>query len=98
LRASATFHDGKPLTLADVIASVARVRDPKTGSPFASRFAIVERVEPDADHAVRFTMSAPSASFLAQLATLAIVPAGDDTLAQQPDGTGPFRFKEWHAE
>ncbi len=95
LHASATFHDGKPLTSADVIASVARVRDPKTGSPFASRFAMVQRVEPDGDHAVRFMLSAPSASFLAQLATLAIVPAGDDTLARQPDGTGPFRFKQW---
>jgi peptide/nickel transport system substrate-binding protein len=95
LRANARFHDGKPLTPADVIASVARVRDPRTGSPYASRFAVVARVEADGDHAVTVALSAPSASFLAQLASLAIVPAGDTNLAKQPDGTGPFRFKEW---
>jgi len=95
LRLNAKFHDGKPLTPADVIASVARVRDPKTGSPYASRFAAVATVEPAGDHAVKFVLSAPSASFLTELAGLAIVPAGDANLARQPDGTGPFRFKEW---
>jgi peptide/nickel transport system substrate-binding protein len=95
LRANATFHDGRKLAAADVIASVARVRDPKTGSPFASRFAAVDRVEPDGDNAVRFVLSMSSASFLAQLATLAIVPAAAGDLAKLPDGTGPFRFKEW---
>jgi peptide/nickel transport system substrate-binding protein len=95
LRANATFHDGKKLGPADVVASVARVRDPKTGSPFASRFAIVDRVEADGDSNVRFVLSAASASFLAQLAALAIIPSGNGDLAKQPDGTGPFRFKEW---
>jgi len=95
LRPNATFHDGKALTPMDVIASVARVRDPKTGSPFASRFAMVSQLVPDGDNGVRFVLTTPSASFLAQLASLAIVPAGDTDLAKQPDGTGPFRFKEW---
>jgi peptide/nickel transport system substrate-binding protein len=95
LRTGATFHDGKKLAAADVIASVARVRDTKTGSPFASRFAMVDRVETDGDRGVRFVLSMPSASFLAQLATLAIVPEGASDLAKQPDGTGAFRFKEW---
>jgi peptide/nickel transport system substrate-binding protein len=95
LRTGAAFHDGKALSPADVVASVARVRDPKTGSPFASRFAMVDRVEPDGDYGVRFVLSTPSASFLAELAALAIVPAGATDLAKQPDGTGPFRFKEW---
>ena len=95
LRPNATFHDGNALTPMDVIASVARVRDPKTGSPFASRFAMVSQLVPDGDNGVRFVLTTPSASFLAQLASLAIVPAGDTDLAKRPDGTGPFRFKEW---
>ena len=95
LRPNAAFDDGKALTPMDVVASVARVRDPKTGSPFASRFAMVSQVTPDGDHGVRFVLTTPSASFLAQLAALAIVPAGATDLAKQPDGTGPFRFKEW---
>ena len=95
LRAGVTFHDGQVLSPADVIASMGRVRDPKTGSPFASRLAMVDRVGPDGHQGVRFVLSTPSASFLAELATLAIVPVGAADLAKQPDGTGPFRFKEW---
>jgi peptide/nickel transport system substrate-binding protein len=94
LRGNATFHDGQKLAPTDVIASVARLRDPKTASPFASRFAMVDRVEVDGDD-VRFVLSTPSAAFLAQLASLAIVPANAGDLAKQPDGTGPFRFSEW---
>ncbi|HEY7575978.1 MAG TPA: ABC transporter substrate-binding protein [Acetobacteraceae bacterium] len=94
LRGNASFHDGRRLSAADVIASVARLRDPKTGSPFASRFAMVDRVESAGDE-VRFVLSTPSASFLAQLASLAIVPTNAGDLTKQPDGTGPFRFTEW---
>ncbi|HUN39526.1 MAG TPA: ABC transporter substrate-binding protein, partial [Acetobacteraceae bacterium] len=87
LRAGAKFDDGRAVTPADVMASVARVRDPKIGSPFASRFAMVTQVAPDGDHGVRFVLSASSASLLVQLASLAIVPAGATDLGKQPDGT-----------
>lgn len=95
LRAGAAFHDGDKVTPAAVVASVARVRDPKIGSPFASRFAMLDQVDPDGADAVRFQLKTPSASFLAQLAALAIVPDGAKDLAHRPDGTGPFRFHEW---
>ncbi len=101
LRAHARFHDGSPVTPADVVASVARVRDPKTGSPFASRFGMLQTTEPDGADGVRFVLASPSAPFLTQLATLAIVPAaaasGGLDLARHPDGTGPFAFREWIA-
>lgn len=95
LRTNATFHDGRKLSPDDVVASVGRVRDAKIGSPFGSRFTMVDRVESDGDHSVRFVLLTPSASFLAQLATLAIVPVDNGDIAKRPDGTGPFRFKEW---
>lgn len=99
LRDGARFHDGTPVTPADVIASLARVRDPKTGSPFASRFGMVANAEADGANGVRLTLSAPSAPLLAQLATLAIVPSaatsGKIDLSRNPDGTGPFKFHEW---
>ena len=95
LRPGATFHDGKALTPQDVIASLARVRDPKTGSPFASRFGMVASAEAAGTEGVRIVLATPSASFLAQLAALAIVPEGAADLAKHPDGTGPFRFREW---
>ena len=96
LRDGALFHNGRAVTPADVVASVARVRDPKTGSPYISRFAGVTAVEADGDQAVRFSLEQPSSPFLAQLAALAIVPPeAMAELARRPVGTGPFRFREW---
>jgi peptide/nickel transport system substrate-binding protein len=96
LRPGAAFHNGRPVAPADVIASVQRVRDPKTGSPYASRFVSVAAVEPDGDNAVRFTLEQPSAPFLSQLAALVIIPQEEEAgLARKPVGTGPFRFREW---
>jgi peptide/nickel transport system substrate-binding protein len=96
LRPGAAFHNGRALTAADVVASIARVRDPKTGSPYASRFVSVASVEPDGDSAVRVTLEQPSAPFLAQLAALAIIPPeAISDIARRPVGTGPFRFREW---
>src|ERR1700722_5106330 len=53
LRPGVEFHNGRALTPADVVASAARVRDPKTGSPYASRFTSVTNVEPEGGAAVR---------------------------------------------
>src|SRR5579884_1270494 len=41
LRADARFHDGTPVTAADVKATIDRVRAPGSGSPFAGILAVV---------------------------------------------------------
>ncbi len=96
LRPNATFQNGRAMTPQDVIASIARVRDPKTGSPYASRFAAIASVAATGAHGVRITLKQPSAPLLTQLAALAIVPPeAVATLQRKPVGTGPFAFREW---
>jgi peptide/nickel transport system substrate-binding protein len=96
LRAGARFHNGRALSAQDVIANIERVRDPGTGSPLASRVAGIARMEAVGEQALRITLSAPSAPFLSQLATINIAaPEAMAELGRKPVGTGPFRFKEW---
>jgi peptide/nickel transport system substrate-binding protein len=96
LRAGAVFHNGRAVQPADIVANLDRVRDAKTASPLASRLAGVKAVEAVGASGVRMTLAAPSAPFLSQLATIAIVaPEAAGELGRKPVGTGPFRFKEW---
>jgi peptide/nickel transport system substrate-binding protein len=96
LRENAVFHDGRAVTPQDVIRNIERVRDPKTGSPYASRFTGIKTMAANGPHGLTLTLDAPSAPFLVQLASLAIVaPEAFAELGRKPDGTGPFRLKEW---
>jgi peptide/nickel transport system substrate-binding protein len=96
LRDNATFHNGRAMTPDDVVKNIDRVRDPKTASPYASRFAGIARMEATGPHALAITLSAPSAPFLVQLASLAIAaPEAMGELGRKPVGTGPFRLTQW---
>lgn len=114
LRRGVTFHNGAPLTSADVLWSWQRYMDPQTQWLCTNEFNgnsthgfKVEAVEaPDAETVV-FRLNKPNAVFLASLARnqcgqTAII--AKDSLAadgswKAPIGTGPFRFAEWrHGE
>ncbi|OJY70575.1 MAG: ABC transporter substrate-binding protein [Rhodospirillales bacterium 70-18] len=99
LQPGVRFHDGAPMEAADVIASFHRVMDKAIGSPLASRLATVTTMAAPDAHTVVLTLSEPTAPLLSALAGIAIVPRGmeanKDALQKQPDGTGPFMFKEW---
>ena len=94
LRAGAAFHNGRALTPADVVASVARVRDPKTGSPYASRFAAVSKVEADGRRracASRST-SPPRRSWRSSPRWRSCRRRRRPNSRRQPVGTGPFKL------
>ena len=98
LRAGAKFHNGRALTPQDVIANIERVRDPKTGSPFGSRFTGIKAMEATGSDEVKITLDAPSAPFLVAASHLpSSRPKRRPDLGRKPDGTGPFRFSRMGA-
>lgn len=92
----AQFHDGSPVTSADVIFSFERIADPEMGSLLAGFTSIVEDITAIDDHTVEFTFQFPTTLALQRLALPAImsrdvVETSDErSLAEGPVGTGPF--------
>jgi peptide/nickel transport system substrate-binding protein len=105
LREGVVFSDGTPVTADDVIASIARVRDPEVAGPLAWMYdgpeAVVEKTD---EKTITIKLATPSALFRYVVATTAghIIPAaaieefGLDLL-RNPRGTGPYQFESWDA-
>jgi peptide/nickel transport system substrate-binding protein len=101
LRKDAVFHDGKPLTSADVAYTFRSILDPATGSPKRAGFQIVRNIETPDPYTVVFRLKKPFAPFLAQ-AVEPIIPAradaSDKPFGRHPVGTGPFRFVRFRTD
>lgn len=110
LREGVTFHDGTPLNAEAVKYNFDRMLDENhpqhdTGPfPLAFFFSAVEEVEVVDDLTVKFTLNAPYAPFLSNLAyptglivsPTAVQENGAD-FGRNPVGTGPFKFAEWES-
>jgi len=96
LKPGVTFHDGHPLTAADVVATYRSLLDPALASPHRGVMEQVTRVAAVDDLTVDFFLDHPFAPLLASL-TLGIVPAGYRGEAPPP-GTGPFRLVRWERD
>ncbi|UXZ95736.1 ABC transporter substrate-binding protein [Pseudomonas phytophila] len=96
LRKDVTFHNGKPLTPADVVFSLNRHKDPLTGSKVMPLMAQVSEVKASGPNEVQIRLSAANAELPSILAVshLLIVPEGT-TDFNQGIGTGPFKVKEF---
>ncbi|MDQ2786804.1 MAG: ABC transporter substrate-binding protein [Chloroflexota bacterium] len=108
LRSGVLFHDGTPLTSADVVATYNRMIFPPQGvvSLLKDRYSAVTKVEAVDPLTARFTLKQPSAIFLLILTdtTQAIyskktLDANNNDLrtVEVAPGTGPFMFKEYKA-
>ncbi|HZZ49718.1 MAG TPA: ABC transporter substrate-binding protein [Pseudonocardia sp.] len=92
----AVFHDGRPVTPADVLASYARVLDPRAAGRRGSQLlgeldlANSRAIDP---HTVELRLHNPVIELPARLAGtgMAIIPAGTRDFSS-PIGSGPFRF------
>jgi len=101
IREDAAWHDGRPLTIDDIIFTVAQIQDPSWKSQLLPAFEGVT-VERMGDAVLKFTLEKPFAPFLSKL-RFGILPKHiwKDVLPQnalmaeenlKPIGSGPFRF------
>jgi len=104
IRKDVKFHDGTPLTSADIKATYDKIIFPPQGVPSARKafFTMVESVEAPDDYTVVFNLKYPSGAFIPALATpfnwvyskKDLDTHGYDWHTQNVHGSGPFIFVE----
>jgi peptide/nickel transport system substrate-binding protein len=104
IRQGVRFHDGSPLTAADVKASYDKIVFPPEGvrSSRKTSYSAVERVEAPDPGSVVFRLKFPSAALLVNLASPWNVIYPKKYLDKDPNyfktnvvGSGPFKFKNY---
>lgn len=98
LQDKVAFHDGTPMTSAEVKFAFDRARAPTSTNAQKQIFAPIDTIEtPDATTVV-IKLKQPSGNFLYFLSwgdASIVSPKSAETNRATPVGTGPFRFKSW---
>lgn len=100
LREDVFFHNGEPFNAESVAFTFDRVMNYTAGA-YLDAVSGVEIID---DYTVRILTYEPYPALLGPLNLTSIIPAGyvtefgGDHFANNPVGTGPFRFKEWHRD
>jgi peptide/nickel transport system substrate-binding protein len=104
IRQDIKFHDGTPLTSADVVATFKKIIFPPKGIASARKtfFSMVDSVEAPDKYTVVFKLKYPSGAFIPALATpFNFIYSAKDLKEhgytwhqQHVNGTGPFKFKD----
>ena len=89
LRDGVLFHNGDPVTAADVVYSINRAANPETS--LVKGLETFKSVEATDEKTIVITLSEPDIEFLPALSAAYIIPEGSDP-ASEPIGTGPFKF------
>ncbi|MGH2651192.1 MAG: ABC transporter substrate-binding protein, partial [Actinomycetota bacterium] len=104
LRPGARFHNGDPVTSADVKFSIDRTYDPNAkGSMVRTVFTTIDRIDTPDALTVTFLTKQPDPLLPARLAFYGgqIMPkkyfeaVGADTFNRKPVGSGPVKFVDW---
>lgn len=98
LRQGVRFHDGSPMTSAEVAANVERYRTRIRGGMLGEPMRQLEAVETPDPRTLVLRLRAPYAPFLhlcSELWVLSPASPGWDATITRPIGTGPFTFGEW---
>lgn len=91
LRPGVRFHDGRPLTAVDVVASIERART-HPESDWTSYLMAIEGVHAIDPATVEVVTRRPYSLLLQKLAYILIVPADAPPRIERPIGTGPYRL------
>jgi peptide/nickel transport system substrate-binding protein len=90
LRQGVVFHDGRPLTAADVKYTYESILDPTNRSPRRAPLRALQSVDQLGPYEIRFRLSEPYAAFV-EHCTIGIVPNGSlNSGSKPPAGSGPF--------
>lgn len=102
LRSGVTFHDGTPLTSADVVATYEAILDPDIPASASATLGMVDSVEALDDLRVKFNLNAPYADLPtatahanARILSVAAVQGDMAALDTQVNGTGPFMLEDY---
>lgn len=98
LRTGVRFHDGTAFDAAAVKASLERVVDPAVNAPYARNLSDLAGVDAIDPMTVRIRLKQPSGAIMTALATepgMIVRPTQGQDVRRNPNGTGPFRFREW---
>lgn len=96
----AKFHNGQPVTAADVKASFTRILDQATGAAARANYASIASIDTPDDHTVVFNLSQPDVPLLTAMGSInaAIVPASEiaaGKIGTAAIGSGPFKLESW---
>ena len=86
LQPNVSFHDDKPLTAKDVVASLRRAKE-HPRSQVASYAAAIDSVQADGETRVKITTRHPTPTLLLNLSNLRIVPSGSPEAIEHPIGS-----------
>ncbi|MDR3470143.1 MAG: ABC transporter substrate-binding protein [Devosia sp.] len=98
LQTGVKFHDGTPFTADDVKFSLDRARDPKSTNAQKQLFANIASVDVVDPATAKVTLTKPQGDFLYDMGwgdAVIVSPKSAATDANNPVGTGPFKFVDW---
>ncbi|MBW3663888.1 MAG: ABC transporter substrate-binding protein [Actinobacteria bacterium] len=99
VREGVTFHNGEPFNAESVAFSVNRIIDPEFNSEQISFFNTITGAEAVDDTTVRITTDGPDPVLPSRMYWMKMVEpvsAEDAGFAENPVGTGPYRFTSWN--